>query len=243
MSDNQSNPFGLSLDILREANRMKEEGASNTQLRAYLEDHGVQVKFDTNDMGTNSGVEPVGDEEFRSRRETLLRDYDPTPSPISEEFAADIEHINRLQMEGTLPSPFDNPVLTNLALSNTDSGVIGPRGSASFMDKPFSAAIKNFAPTFDAAVARRHLYKDLLKRMNAEVDAGPLKGILFFHSVLRVPDSQLKGGIEFDFSMKGSDFRYYNRLKAFTGYLLQLRDKYLKEILDADAKVMERSDG
>lgn len=338
MSDNQG-PFGNHLEILQQALKMKEEGANQTQIREYLEEHGVQVKFGANDVGQNPGVAPHPDLHLlgpdRNKAEMFgfldpIRRRSHLPLPTEEEllngrnlritdsksdgieppsgvpqllsrdehgrplpdksmgeteymrpedraalFAAVGTDAGQKAMEELVAALLPDPTKP---INTTDFSDIGvplstdaqefmsrreallqdhlrnfPRGTGDLDPEMFKAPINKgydidtkvfagFAPVFDAAVARRHLFKDLLKRLNAEVDAGPLKGILFFHSVLRVPKAQLKDGIEIDFSMKGTDFRHYNRLKAYTGYLLQLRQKYVDEILGAEAKVMERSD-
>lgn len=58
MSDKDtSKSLGFDLNVLEEAKRMKDNGASNTQLRAYLEEHGMSdIVFHNDDVGINPGI-------------------------------------------------------------------------------------------------------------------------------------------------------------------------------------------
>lgn len=108
---------------------------------------------------------------------------------------------------------------------------------------------QQFAPTFNAQVARRHLYKALLIRMNKELKEGPLEGTLFVTGVGRDGNSNSVDSVRFVLDVKmmmdkaGNavpSFKAINRSKAYKGYLAALRLKYAQEIIDAEQKVMER---
>lgn len=59
-NQNGFQPFGPNFDeIMAEMGKMKESGANNTQIRAFLEEKGwTGIKFDTDDIGINPGVPP-----------------------------------------------------------------------------------------------------------------------------------------------------------------------------------------
>jgi hypothetical protein len=152
--------------------------------------------------------------------------FDQAPSPISPEFAADIAKINSVQSQA---------ILANLEVSGASDAGIGPRGTASFMDTPFDLPIirqRQFAPVFDAAVSRRHIYKDLLNRMNKEIEQGPLKGIVLFTGVTAGLPNIAPG--QFIFSIKWTH-KARNRMKAYSTYFSNLKIKYLLEIKETDA--------
>ena len=103
---------------------------------------------------------------------------------------------------------------------------------------------KAFAPIFDAAKARRHLYKDLIARLNDEIKNGPLGDTVYVTSVTSVG-----GRLQFDLQVKmtklrdGTErpsFKALNRAKAFKIYFILLKRKYMREIKEAEEKVMER---
>lgn len=103
---------------------------------------------------------------------------------------------------------------------------------------------KAFAPVFEAATARRYLYKDLITRMNEEIKNGPLGDTVCVTSVTGVG-----GRLQFVLQIKmmkkrdGTErpsYKALNRAKAFKIYFILLKRKYMKEIREAEEKVMER---
>ncbi len=61
MSEDKSpKPSGsFDLIILEQASKMKKDGANNTQIRAFLEEHGMTgIVFEEDDIGKNPGIPP-----------------------------------------------------------------------------------------------------------------------------------------------------------------------------------------
>lgn len=117
--------------------------------------------------------------------------------------------------------------MENICRENSDHFKVGVT--------PFDLPIvqRQFAPVFDAAVARRHIYKDLLIRLNAEVQKGPLAGHVFFTGVTTAPPGS-EFNRQFMFTMTWT-CKARNRMKSYSGYFDQLRRKYLLEIDETDA--------
>lgn len=132
-------------------------------------------------------------------------------------------------------------ILANLEAAGADNTGIGPRGTASFTDKPFSTPVKGFAPIFDIERARRHLYKSLLLRMNEELSKGPLAGYVWIIGVRREPSMYNNyEPLTFEYGHGKGTYRVSNRMFAYKTYFTNLHKKYTQEILDAEDKVMER---
>lgn len=88
-----SNPFGLDLEVLAEAFKMKTEGANNTQLRAYLEEHGITgIVFDNEDLGA-AGIPPEMNDEAKQFLNVLTTMFN-TPS-----FPFDLPLIRQRDMQ------------------------------------------------------------------------------------------------------------------------------------------------
>lgn len=108
---------------------------------------------------------------------------------------------------------------------------------------------RQFAPVFSAEVARRHLYKSLIVRMNEELAQGPLAGLITITGVHRENDPKALISVSFELTVKmittrsgdlRPSFKAMNRSKAYETYFTNLRRKYVLEIRESEDKVMER---
>ena len=216
------------LNIAEEAKKLQDNGANNTQIRAFMEENGFsKVKFHNDDIGVNPGIEPtkhfIGQQS--SYAEGIQKAYDEllANGTIPDNIPLGIPHL-----EGKLSGGLKREELTAITAFSDPTRQVG-------FDLPIIR--QKFGPTFDAAVARRHLYKDLLIRMNEEINKGPLKGMVIFTGVTHTRIAPAP--IQFVFSVTWSH-KSRNRMKAYDKYFNSLKTKYLLEIIEAEAKVMER---
>lgn len=215
------------LEVLNQAKKMKDDGANNTQIRAYLEEHGMKnIEFENDDIGENPGVPPI----LRQRnlpdksvgeRESWMDLYRVDPGPDRPD--------HKLDPLLTEPLPEGKTVFAETPTIHSESSVL--------------------VPVFNAVLARRHLYKSLIVRMNEELAQGPLAGLITITGVRRENDPNVLISVSFELTVKmvttrsgdlRPSFKAMNRSKAYATYFTNLRRKYILEIRESEDKVMER---